>query len=410
MRRTQHRNGFVERSPFAQELNDFGTWLEAGDYSATAVRRHVIRLYEVLSEIGGAPSAIYSPEQLSAVIDKHDATPQQLIDFRTTQHHFQRYLASGGRLAVPFIADRFAELRKRYVQELVEVRGFSDSTVRQHAATVGDFLKRGLGPRRELRSLRREDIERFIALKSKENCRQSLQHVVAAMRAFLGYCHDQGEVATKLDVIDTPRTYRGELLPRALEWSAIQKLLRSIDRSKGAGERDYAILHLMAHYGLRPCEITALRVDSINWRDCTLRVEQRKTRSDLVLPLAGVTVRTLRRYLDYDRGYDICKYPELFLRNHRPHRGLKRTAISEMFALRAQACGLGRRTYSPYSLRHAFAMRLLSRGVGIKAIGDVLGHRDLESTCVYLRLDVQALRGVALPVPNSCRGREAHHV
>ena len=55
-------------------------------------------------------------------------------------------------------------------------------------------------------------------------------------------------------------------------------------------------------------------------------------------------------------------------------------------------------------------MRLLSRGVGIKAIGDVLGHRDLESTCVYLRLDVQALRDVALPVPRSVRGREPHHV
>lgn len=103
------------------------------------------------------------------------------------------------------------------------------------------------------------------------------------------------------------------------------------------------------------------------------------------------------------------KYPELFLRNHCPHRRLTRSAISEMFARRAQSSGLGRRTYSAYSLRHAFAMRLLQRGVGIKAIGDVLGHRDLESTCVYLRLDVDALRDVALPVPKLARRQGARH-
>ena len=48
-------------------------------------------------------------------------------------------------------------------------------------------------------------------------------------------------------------------------------------------------------------------------------------------------------------------------------------------------------------------MRLLQRGVGVKAIGDLLGHRSLEATCVYLRLDMSALRSVALPVPKASR-------
>ena len=300
-------------------------------------------------------------------------------------------------------------MRCRYHRELVEVRGFAHSTLKQHDATVADFLKRGLRPSQGLRRLTRKDIERYISIKSKENSRQSLQHVVAVLRAFLCYCHDQSEIPSRLDDIDTPRAYRGELLPRALEWSASQKLLRSIELRTGTGERDYAILHLMAHYGLRPSEIVALRLDSINWRDSTLRVEQRKTRSDLVLPLAATTLKTLHRYIDRDRGRDAGKYAELFLRNHCPYRPLKKTAISEMFARRTQAIGLGQGEYSAYSLRHAFAMRLLRRGVGVKAIGDVLGHRDLESTCVYLRLDVQALRDVPLPVPRSAISSGGRH-
>jgi site-specific recombinase XerD len=79
------------------------------------------------------------------------------------------------------------------------------------------------------------------------------------------------------------------------------------------------------------------------------------------------------------------------------------TAIWGIFAKRAAAAGINIASYSAYSLRHAFAMRLLERGVGVKAIGDVLGHRSLESTCVYLRLDINALRQVALEIPRFVR-------
>lgn len=78
---------------------------------------------------------------------------------------------------------------------------------------------------------------------------------------------------------------------------------------------------------------------------------------------------------------------------------MKHYAVCNLYQARAARSGLDLRGTSAYSLRHSFAMRLLERGVGIKAIGDVLGHRGLESTCVYLRLQLDALRDVALPVP-----------
>jgi integrase/recombinase XerD len=54
-------------------------------------------------------------------------------------------------------------------------------------------------------------------------------------------------------------------------------------------------------------------------------------------------------------------------------------------------------------------MRLLARGVGVKAIGDLLGHRSLESTCAYLRLDTEMLRRVALEVPSAARRSGERH-
>jgi integrase len=153
----------------------------------------------------------------------------------------------------------------------------------------------------------------------------------------------------------------------------------------------------MAYYGLRASEIAALRLDAIDWHSATVRITQRKTRSDLMLPLAPATLTLLRGYLKHERG--TCALPYLFLRVRRPTGPLQHYAVCDIFSKRAALSGLDLDGYASYSLRHSFAMRLLGRNVGVKAIGDLLGHRSLEATCVYLRLDTTALRSVGLPLP-----------
>jgi integrase/recombinase XerD len=294
-------------------------------------------------------------------------------------------------------SDALSPLRHRYHQYLAEVRGFSTQSLRQHGATVADFLSRGLTPERGLSGLTAADIETFVQLKSQENSRPSLQHVIAHLRAFLRYCGEHGEASAGLDLIDTPRVYRGELPPRALDWTMVRRLLASIRRRSPRDWRDYVVLHLMAHYGLRPCEVAVLRLDAVDWQAGTLTVDQRKTRSTLVLPLAAQTLGLLRRYLEVGRAES--DLPELFLRIRSPIWAMSPCGIIEIFQYRAGQSGLPLAGVASYSLRHAFAMRLLRRGVGIKAIGDLLGHRSLEATCAYLRIDIDMLRTVGLPVP-----------
>jgi integrase/recombinase XerD len=161
------------------------------------------------------------------------------------------------------------------------------------------------------------------------------------------------------------------------------------------------MLHLVAYYGLRPSEVVALRLDSIDWDTGVLHVQQRKTRSDLVLPLAAPTLRLLGKYLAHCRNALGATHPELFLRARCPSGHLEHFAVGDIFKKRAQEAGLPITNKHLYRLRHTLAMRLLTRGVGVKATGDVLGHRSLGNTCAYLRLDVGMLRDVALPVPRA---------
>jgi integrase len=160
---------------------------------------------------------------------------------------------------------------------------------------------------------------------------------------------------------------------------------------------------------LRPSEVVALRTDSIDWDAGVLHVVQRKTRSDLFLPLPPQTLHILRRYLDRERLAHGTDHPELFLRARCPSGPIERWAIGDIFRKRVREAGIELPGHNVYRLRHTFAMRLLTRGVGVKAIGDLLGHRSLESTCAYLRLDVEMLRGVALDVPQSGVGLGARH-
>jgi len=65
----------------------------------------------------------------------------------------------------------------------------------------------------------------------------------------------------------------------------------------------------------------------------------------------------------------------------------------------AKRSGLTLPFYGAHCLRHSYALRLLQSGAALKTIGDLLGHRDSDSTYSYLRLETEALREVALSVP-----------
>lgn len=385
-----------EASPFHERLEQFARWLIETGYGHDSAHCHVRRLKQILDRADQPLAATLSRADLEQLF----ATLPQNARLAGTRRAFSRCLADHGHWRSDPDVRLYADVLDSYRDHLCAVRGLSPPTVAQHIATVQSFLEDALPVAGlAIGDLTREQIERHVVATGKRISRQSLQHWVARLRSFLRFCHTQGLLAMRLDAIDTPRVYRGELPPRAIPWVMVQELLRSIDRRQSAGWRDYAILYLMAHYGLRPCEVVALRLDSVDWQAKTLRVEQRKTRSVLLLPLADRTLRVIKRYLY--AGRPGSTRAELFLRTRSPSGPLKHTAVCNLYRSRVERSGLALQGTSAYCLRHSLAMRLLERGVGIKTIGDVLGHRGLESTCVYLRLQLDALRDVALPVPRA---------
>ena len=289
---------------------------------------------------------------------------------------------------------------------LREIRGLCDRTVDGRQRRLRPFLKFIGFDRRPsaIRTLKMESIEGFLCQAAKTNCRASLCHVVAALRSFLARQLAQGVLRTPLhQQIPTPRLYRLEQLPRSWPWEQVSTFLKSIDRSSPTGLRDYTVLYLAAHYGLRSNEIMRLKMDDIDWSAGTLKVAQTKTKNTLVLPLTDEAGDVLCRYLR--EGRPASEYRELFLRHTAPRRPMGETGAWTIMRRRVQLSGLNLRSPGVHALRHSFAVHLLRRGATMKAIGDTLGHRSLVSTSIYLRLAVDDLRTVGLAVP--CGGSAA---
>ena len=294
------------------------------------------------------------------------------------------------------------ELIACYQSYLHDVRGLAASTVSHHAATAHELLVHleNEHDTRRLRNLDQRQIEDFVAGTGERIGRESVQHSVAHLRSFLRFLASRDLAPVGLDMrIDTARVYRGEKLPRALPWETVRAFLRSIDRSTSMGRRDYAMFMLIVTYGLRACEVVSLKLDDIGWRSMQLRVSRPKVRSALVLPLTDEVAAAMLAYLQ--AGRPDLSHREVFLRERAPTVTLKPTAVTEAFQGRVRRSGLPILYQGPHCLRHSLAVHLLRQGTPLKVIGDLLGHRSAESTCVYLRLDVEDLREVAIELPTA---------
>jgi integrase len=197
----------------------------------------------------------------------------------------------------------------------------------------------------------------------------------------------------------------------------VHAFLKAIDRTTPMGRRDYATFLLIATYGLRAREVVTLTLEDIEWRAKRLRISQLKTRGSRWPPLTNEVGTALLDYLRHRRpslavrrrrvpfrGGPPRTYRELFLRHRTPMGVLKPAALSDAFHAWSTRSGLAIPFYGAHCLRHSYAVYLLRSGLSLKTIGDLLGHRTLDSTCVYLRLAVEDLRDVALDLPAGVDG------
>ncbi len=294
---------------------------------------------------------------------------------------------------------RHSPLLTEFAQHLHEVRGNLPRTIHKKIQDIQGFIA-SIGPRRRPQDVRLDDIDAYLVRCRKRYARVTAAGIGSSIRSFMRFLLATGR--TKMDLaplVTAPVVRRAERPHRAMPWEDVQRILTSIDRSTVSGRRDYALLLMMSVYGMGAGEVIHLTVDDVDWRAQTLHVVRPKTGAEFSLPLLPVVARALSSYLRDGRPAH-AQTRHVFLRRRAPFKGFNEAgAIRGILHRRARQAGVTAPFMGTHVLRHTHACRQMDLGASPKVIGDILGHRDPDSTSAYLRVPTERLREMALAVP-----------
>ncbi len=284
---------------------------------------------------------------------------------------------------------------------LTEERGLKPQTTRPWVDSVVVFLgtvtaQGALPCHQALVALTADGVEEFFIDYSKDHGRWTRRRMLTAMRSFLKFAAFKGWVDLDLvAAVPSLLGWRLSGLPRGLSDEEFTKLLASPWAPGKCSRRDQAIVELLATYGVRCEQVSALQLSDIDWRERTIYFAGHKGGKALHHLLSATVAQSLAVYLREERPSNDCAY--VFLRCRRPYLRLSSMAITKVMRRRTVRCGLTPR--GPHALRHTFATRLLRAGQPIKAIADLLGHRSLDTIAIYAKVDVARLLEVAVDWP-----------
>lgn len=266
----------------------------------------------------------------------------------------------------------------------------------RHLTGFLDFLH--TRQERTLAEIQAADVSAFLSARD-HLIPKSIARIVSDVRCFLRFLTMRGVLPQDLSgELPRVRVPRDAAIPSVWDHELLVRLLAAVDRSSAKGKRDYAILLLACRLGLRAGDIRTLTLDQLDWAASTLAVTPAKTGRPLVLPLTGEVGDALIDYLRSGRPATARR--EVFLKVRPPFDPF--AADGHLYHVPAywrRLAGIRFRTPRKgglHSLRHTLATRLLQKGTPFPVIAEILGHTSLESTRLYAKADVDALRTVAL--------------
>ncbi|MDD3253047.1 MAG: site-specific integrase [Lachnospiraceae bacterium] len=190
---------------------------------------------------------------------------------------------------------------------------------------------------------------------------------------------------------------KSKVLPAATP-EDVNAILNVLDMSSVTGKRDYAIILLGWVVGLRAIDIIRLKLTDIDWKKGEIRVLQRKTSVPVILPLTKDVGEALQDYIL--NGRPNCDYQEIFLRIRPPFRPFKdAVCIGDQYDVYCYRAGIKRVPFDGkgfHSLRRAVGKNMVTSGVSVNTVSQVLGHTAMNSAKKYISLDSKNLKECAL--------------
>lgn len=292
-------------------------------------------------------------------------------------------------------------LEREFGQYLAVERGLSQATLKNSLPFARSFLVHRFGARPiVMADVRAPDVTRFLLRKLRTLGPSRAKLLAGALRSLFRFLRWRGEIAIDLAAcVPKVADWRLSALPKSLQADEVQRLLGSCDRGTVTGQRDYTLLLLLARLGLRAGEVVALTLDDIDWEAGELTVLGKGARRDR-LPIPRDVGQAMATYLRQGRPQD-CTNRRFFIRCRAPRRGFASSvAVCTIVRRALERAGIASPRKGAHLLRHSLATEMLRKGASLAEIGEVLRHRLVDTTAIYAKVDLVALRALAQPWPS----------
>lgn len=313
----------------------------------------------------------------------------QLLSLILTDHPGSRARRSS---STPFIIQA-----PMFFHYLSEERGLKKSSIFHYSHYLRSFeayLKRiGLS---KLEALSSTILSAFVIDRGNYKLSKgTMTSLCCTLRVFLRYLHrEQLHQRDLSSAIELPRQYQLADVPRSISWGDVQNMLDAVDLRTEVGKRDYAILLLLITYGLRSYEVAALTLDHIDWKQERLMIPDRKAGHSTAYPLSLVVGEAILEYLKNGRPKTEAR--RVFFRIPAPREPITASCISCRVTHYLLKAGINVHKPGSHTLRHTCVQRLVNANFSFKTIGDYVGHSSPSSTATYAKIDIDALREVAM--------------
>jgi integrase/recombinase XerD len=322
----------------------------------------------------------------SALLSQSRAPVEQLLRLL-----IPGYVGSQRRVEWPFQAEA-----PGFLEHLRDERGLRPDTLHGYAYQLRSFeayLQQSGTDR--LAEISPALLTQFLTERARNLAPGGIQGCSGALRVFLRFLHRQGIVAKDLSrAVPRGRTYRHAAIPRAIPQTDVERALAGIDRRSPLGKRDYAMLMLLATYGLRAQEVGALELSSIDWQRSQIHVLGRKAGNSTNYPLAAAVGEAIIDYLRNGRPMSDDRH--VFLTVKAPFHSLRHFVVSGRASVYLHRAGIKVSRAGSHTFRHSCVQRLVEADVSFKAIGDYVGHRSEATTQIYAKVALHKLRALTL--------------
>ena len=367
--------------------------LERG-YPALTIRRYIVALEHFDSWLRRTRRTVSSIDE--AVVGRflQDPLPRcrfrppcnrTIQDVRAALGHLLTVLRSTGRVRAVEIPRPTPgeELVRGFEVHLRHERGAAEVTCGYSARYAREFIDDQFRGREiDLCRVGPMASTRFLAARAGRWTPASMKVAAVSLRRFFRYLQLIGRIDGRLaQSVPTIAGWRLAPVPQVLTDKQVASVLGAFDRATPIGLRGYATTMCLVGLGLRPCEVSALTLDDIDWRTGIITIPATKTRRADVLPLPALVARAILAYLR--RGRPSATTRQLFVRQGTPS-GVQAGAGHVRVAVKAAGvrAGLAVGSVNANLIRHTVATRLIRSGATMKDVADVLRHRSIDTAAI----------------------------